>query len=656
MTRMIGWDTETHIVQPGLLAPPIVCHSFAYEERPVAEIDRRSSTIAFALKSPLTIAGANIAYDFGCLLAEEPDLFPLVWKAYEEGRVWDVLIGATLVAISQGRLRDGELYDIKGQKMKDDKGRMTSRYSLYNTTLEWLGKDTAKENDRFRLSYALLEHLPTEVWPPDAQQYPKDDAQNTLDCAIAQRDSGFNFTDLKVQAHAAFCAHLSAINGMRTDPKRVDDLKASLITKYNDLHRWAVEQKLLKLKTKTKPENGYSKDMATLKARVAAAYGGSPPTTEKGGISTSRETYEESNDPILEKFSEISAIEKQLTYLPTLEAATQAPMNTRCNILLSTGRASYDGLIQLMPRKGGIRNAFKARGTYVSVDYSAVEMATLAQVCLWTVGESKLAQAINDGLDPHCMIASDMDGSTYEDFYKQYKDGSAVHKDLRQAGKAGDFGYPGMMGPAKFVIAQRKAGFSVCQWLFRDGACGAHKVSSWQGRAWNGGQLCVRCIECSTKIRKTYTSTWTEVPKYWDWITGKLKLSDVLEQFVSHRLRGGLDAPQAANTLFQGLAADGAKRACIALTKEMYLDSQSPLFGSRLCVFAHDETIIDVPDHMDLHAAAFRQRDIMVEEMKKVCPDVKISGVPAAMKYWYKEAEDVYDANGKLIPWEPKSA
>lgn len=293
-------------------------------------------------------------------------------------------------------------------------------------------------------------------------------------------------------------------------------------------------------------------------------------------------------------------------------------------------------------------------GTFVSVDYAAVEMSTLAQVALWTVGESKLAEAINADQDPHCIIASNMTGSTYEEFYSQYKAGDKVLKDIRQAGKAGDFGYPGMMGAPKFVIAQRKAGHNVCEWIHRDGGCGTDKTLEWRGKTWDGGPLCIRCIEEAAKIKKAFLTTWTEVPKYWDWVMRKLEFDDKLTQFVSNRVRGGLTGPQGANTLFQGLAADGAKRAVIALTKEMYLDNRSPLYGSRLCIFAHDETIIDVPEHMDLHAAAYRQRDIMIEEMRKVCPDVKISAEPAAAKYWWKEMEPKFDENGKLIPWTPE--
>ena len=292
---------------------------------------------------------------------------------------------------------------------------------------------------------------------------------------------------------------------------------------------------------------------------------------------------------------------------------------------------------------------------YSSVDYAAVELSTLAQVCIWSVGESKLAEAINSGLDPHCIMAANMTGDTYEDFYARYKAGEPGLKDLRQAAKAANFGYPGMMGAPKFVVAQRKAGNSVCEWLHRDGACGTEKVSEYKGKTWDGGPLCYRCIETAAKLKKTYLTTWSEVPKYWDWVMNQLEFTDQVKQFVSGRLRGGVNGPQAANTFFQGLAADGAKRAVIALTKEMYLDRKSPLQGSRLNIFAHDETIITIPATMDLHDAAFRQRDVMVAEMQKVCPDGKISAQPAAMKYWSKGAEAVDNEAGRLIPWEPKA-
>lgn len=366
--KFVAWDLETHLIQPGLLSPPIVCHSFATKsfipgdgkslqtkENGILEIAGFLSDTGHVI-----IAGANVAFDFGCLLAERPDLFPLVWKAYEEGRVWDVQIAATLVAIAEGRLREGELFDKKGQKMKSN-GKITSRYSLNVCVQEWLGRTDAKDNDRFRMSYALLENTPIEYWPEDAKQYPIDDAVNTLEVAIAQRDSGFDFADLKVQCHAAFCAHLSAMVGLRTNSESVQKLKGELREKELELQKWAFEKGFLR----ANKDGTYSKDTKAIASAVTRGYGGSAPTTPKGGVSLSRETLEDSGDSDLERLAEIGKVQKLQTYIPTLEEAARVPLNVRPNILLSTGRASMEGLIQLIPRKGSVREAFCADRTWI---------------------------------------------------------------------------------------------------------------------------------------------------------------------------------------------------------------------------------------------------------------------------------------------------
>jgi hypothetical protein len=54
--------------------------------------------------------------------------------------------------------------------------------------------------------------------------------------------------------------------------------------------------------------------------------------------------------------------------------------------------------------------------------------------------------------------------------------------------------------------------------------------------------------------------------------------------------------------------------------------------------------------------AGKRQALIQVEEMSKVCPDMKkIKAEPAFMRRWYKEAEPIWE-NGLLVPWSPEEA
>jgi len=392
-----------------------------------------------------------------------------------------------------------------------------------------------------------------------------------------------------------------------------------------------------------------TKDMKALREAVYRAYDGLPPKTDKGDISTSREALVESGVEALEAFGELSKWEKLKTYADTLDALQGRPMNVQANPLLNTGRASYQGLIQLIPRKGGVRECFVPREgrVFCSVDYAAIEMSTLAQVCLWALGFSKLADAINADIDPHSLFAANMIGVGYEEFLERKKE--PIFAGYRQAAKAANFGFPGMMGGPTFVAAKKREGEKVCEWTYRDGQCGKlGKVREWKGRELKA-PLCARCIEEAEKLRRFYLNQWPEMPAYFNWVSAQ---GESVEHFVSKRVRGGCSGPAGANTRFQGLASDGAKAALRRMTREMYLDRGSALYGSRLVVFAHDETLLEIPEER-LHEAAYRQAEVMVAEMKRYVPDVKVKAAPAAMRYWTKKADEKFNADGKLIPWEP---
>lgn len=782
---LVAFDIESHKIQPGLLSPPICCGAFAFKHSSQLH-DRETALnqLVIVLAAGDTIAGQNIAYDFGCVLYHRPELFPLIWKAYEEGRVHDIGITATLNALGEGRLIEGDLFLRDGSKAK-------GRYSLDMLVKEWLGRDDAKANARFRTSYALLEGIPISDWPEDARQYPIDDVTNTLEVAEAQlKGPCLNLHDMPRQAHTAFCLHLGAMWGLRTDAEAVEKFATATLEQQAALKQKFLEHGIYRYEgPKKDPKRKITKDTKKLKALVEAAYLGSPPRTETGGVSTDRVTLEESHDPLLEELASVSKIDKLATYIPALREATQKPLNVRPNVLLSTGRSSYEGLIQLLPRRGGVRDCFVPRPgrVFSSVDYAAVELSTLAQVCIWTVGESVLGDAINQGLDPHSFFAARMVGMKYEDFMAR-RDAEKALKDKRQAAKACfaadtlvltprgwvpivqvttqdlvwdgeqwvshqgvldqgvrlterfaavaatpdheiltghgwrawsevrtnpslfqsalasaispsssgidectevessslkprlhvydllnagprhrftiltssgpiivsncNFGFPGMMGASKFVVAKRRESLRVCELIHRDGKCGSEKALEWKGRP-TDYPLCVRCLEEAEALRNFYLEMWPEVPEFWAWIQANIDPhDDGLVQFISKRRRAGVTGPSGANTMFQGLAADGAKAAVIALTKEMYDDNSSPLYGSRLVVFSHDETILEIPEER-AHEAAHRQAEVMVAEMKKYVPDVKVSAAPALMTKWLKDAEPVYN-EGRLVPWEPK--
>ena len=644
--KKIAIDFETHLIAPGNLAPRIVCGSFA--EGSVTRLHLREEALSLTkllLVNKVVLVGANIAYDFGCLLRHRPDCFPYVWDAYANQRVWDVQHVALLNAIAEGRLTDHGLFRKDGTKVQ------SGRYSLFECVLESLGRDNAKENDEYRLRYAEFDDVPLEQWPERAVQYPKDDALNTLQVADKQLADGYqNLHNAPAQSWAAFAMHLGAIWGIRTDPARVEEFATEVLQKQAELKERFQAEGFYRVGG-TKKEPKLVKNTQFIKDRVEKAYLGQPPRTEGGDVSADRVALEESGDELLEAFASVSKTDKLATYVPALREAARVPLNVKPNPILATGRSSYEGLIQLMPRKGGVRNCFKARDGYVfcSVDYSAIEMSGLAEACLELVGESVLADAINADMDPHSFFGAKMLGVEYDYFLKRKKE--PEFDLLRQAGKAANFGFPGMMGASKFVVAKRREGQRVCKWADPKSECGGEKVLVWKNRP-TDYPLCVACLEHAEKLRRIFLEAWPEVQRYWQIVGGLMDpADDSVVQLVSQRKRGGLSAPAAANTFFQGLTADGAKAAVVELTRRMYLDKQSALFGSRLVVFAHDETILEMPE-ATAHEAAHEQARVMVEEMQKFVRRVKVKAEPALMRYWYKEAQPVY-VDGRLVPWEP---
>jgi len=112
------------------------------------------------------------------------------------------------------------------------------------------------------------------------------------------------------------------------------------------------------------------------------------------------------------------------------------------------------------------------------------------------------------------------------------------------------------------------------------------------------------------------------------------------------RLRANASFCARHNTLFQGLAADGAKLALWKLWRA----------GFRLVNFLHDEVIVEVPQDANLKAQAEEISLLMIEGMREVVPDVRIEVEYAAASRWYKSAKAVYDQEGNLLLWAPKES
>lgn len=689
--RIVAVDTETHPIRPGLVVPRAVCVQTCELDRPISEPPSATvargpwvrefwsaSTAAICLSSEgvsvvralltdpeVRIVGQNIAFDLAVLVRAAPDLFPLVWRAYADGRVEDIRLREKLLLLAEGRLAD------EGESG----GRLQEKFDLAATVRRHFGADLSEDKhgaDSWRLRYRELEHLPPESWPAEARRYAIDDARWTLAVWYSQRvQAGNEIPDSLEQAKHAWWMHLMGAWGVRTDPVAVAKLRTSLEHELSRMDAICRGAGLLREYRKRDGTLERTQDRKALQALVTAEYDGDPPMTAgrvRDGervpeVSTSKETLTARIDTpamdrhdealvagvapeearrraateagvpearidrwaVLRAVAERAHTEKILsTYVPALEEGTVRAICPRWNSLVASGRVScIDPNLTNLPRKGGVRACYVPRPgwLYAIADYSFIELVTLAQTCVDWYGRSAMADAINAGLDPHLDMAASLLGIDYAEARRRKGDPEVVR--MRQAAKAYNFGFPGGLGPAKMVDYARVA-YGV-----------------------------VMSLDEAKQRREDWYRKWPEMRQYHADV-GRLtdRGEAAIVQPASGRVRGGCNFPAAANSYFQGRTADGAKRAGWRISRECY-EGPGALYGCRVVAFVHDEFVVEVPAERASDAAE-RLAEVMVAGMAEVVPDVRVSVEAVLVDRWHKGAQPIRDAAGRLTVWNPK--
>ena len=622
MRTPIAIDTETcaTIGYKGIAAPPLVCLTYcAGEESGIVHVngrtdDARNETLHSFLKIGLpeilksrsgVLVGANIAFDVGVLCNTYPDLLPLFFDLYEQGKIEDVQLNQRLIDIATGHFPH-----LRG-------------YSLARCAKRRL--DLEMDKDTWRLKYHELLDVPCDQWPAGARDYAIGDAVTTRDVWLAQyataEERGVLETlkDGRVQAGPAFALWLTSARGIRTDAVAVEAYKQILLKEQGELRAQLIEYELLRKDNTRNTKNA--------QARMQAI---NPDCemTPTGKPSMSAEACKSSGDAVLIAYSRYTSLGHTLAnYITALEKGVTWPIQTYFTPLLATGRTSSSRPnIQNQKREAGVRECFIPRDGFVflACDFSNAEMHTFAQVLLGLFGESKLADALNAGKDAHLVFAAVLMGIGYDEALSRYKAGDTEVKKYRQRAKAANFGYPGGLGAETFLAYAR-------------------------------GYGAMMTLNESQALKDAWLHTYPEVQQYFKWINAQQ--SDVdgkfyITQPVSGRLRGGMTYCQACNTTFQGLASDGAKAALFAVVRECYIGS---LRGSYVVNFVHDELILEVPDDAnEMDRVANSVSAIMAREFNKFVPDCPTEAEPALARRWSKSMELVRDAQGRITVWEPE--
>jgi hypothetical protein len=658
---IVSLDTETCLIRPGLLAPPLVCASVAdatnsyelyhhTEARPLVEA---------LLESDVTIVGDNVAFDFSVICAKWPDLMPRVFEVYWADRVSDTEIREKLNHIATGMYRGFKTIDGKTEKLN---------YALADIARRRLKIEL--EKGTWQLRFGELIDTPLADWPEEARDYAIGDAVVTLavwqdqqqeeESEISAERPRF-FEDEFRQSRAAWWLQLMACWGMITNPEGVrafarqtqqkydaiaEDLEAAgLLRSDGTRNVKAVKDRVVAAYLKrARDELGVSekalvetkliidgKDVRTVislngkeaKTFIEMTPGGK---TGKHQPKTDADVCEHSGDEVLQNYAELSSLKKTFsTDIPLLERAVRVPLKVHYDSLLATGRTSSSPNVQNLPTEVGVRECFCPRPgwIYATADYSGFELRTWSQVCITRLGQSRMAEVLRAGVDPHIELACRIMGISYEEAaldYKRDPKGRVYHP--RQASKAANFGFPGGLGVKRWrAYARKNYGVSVTP-------------------------------EKSEEIKQFWFDSWPESKLYFEWVADRCEdIFPLFQQLGSNRYRGDVKFTEAANSMFQGLAADAAKAAGFLIARACYVDESSQLFGCRPVNFVHDEFIVEVPDNDGAHDAAVELARLMVVGASGFLPDVPPVAEPMLTRTWSKKAKPVRDASGRLVPW-----
>ena len=609
--RYIGIDSETHLIEPGNLAPPIVCLSWCdgADGGVMLPNEARTQLKTWLSDPQVRLVAHNARFDMGVFFFCFPELQPLIWQAYCEDRIYCTLVAQKLIKIAYGH-----------SKFDPRSGKRPS-YSLAACVSDLLdeqveGKDAA---DAWRYRYVELEGVPLDEWPTEAYTYALKDAWYCL--RLCERQNRETLATLYDQVRADFALHLYSCEGLHTDPVAVEKLESEV--------QASIDVAMVDLKgAGIYRENG-TKDLSVVRRLVRTAYRHETPLTLKGQVQTSAAVLRESGDPLLHKLASISGDQKLMTtYVPLLKAGTETPIQPYWNVLVDSGRTSCSRPnMQNLPRRGGVRECFIAKDgeVLIACDYSLAELCSLAHLLQVKYGHSQMGEVLREGKDLHWATAAAILGLDYNEVIRRSKEPKM--KETRQLAKAASFGIPGGLGALRFS--------EFCQ------SYGIENMD----------------IEQAGDLRNQWLAEYPEVMAYFDDVSlqcaaGGGTANDT--HAITGYQRGDCTYTSLCNHGFQHLTAHAAKRAIWEVTRRCYSEPESRLYGFAPLVFVHDEIIISGPRERAA-AAAVELGEVMRQEMDKILTTVPIRTQCTMMRRWYKDAYPVYDGDGNLCCWEPES-
>lgn len=661
----------------------------------------------------------NVAFDVPVMLEEQAqrgEQTPIenLWEMVDAGQCHDVMLLDQLVRLGEGRapFHQRSLADVAADLLGTELEKQDSPREHYEILLTEDYRDIPPEFYEYAARDSRATLLAFEKLWPKAWEIHNAHVRSDSDEADPERATSWAPLTEQIQVRGAL-----ALNRMSNEGVKVDCVRLKAIIRQTEeglkeaIKRFEADEsvktfermegaRILKHRAKGAVEltqkGGPSKSLKLVRKffmELCSKHGEQPPRTRKGFVCAARDDYvgmsAYETEAVFEKHFRLQDLVALLTKCKEIQLhiTRDGAVHSRYITLKNTGRtSSIAPQIQNLPRQGSIRRCFVPRKgcLFYGVDYSAIELASLASICRHRYGYSKLGDRIVRNEDPHRFTAAQILGKPLEE----------VTKDERQAAKVVNFGVPGGMG-AQALANQARTTYGVemseeeaARWKeelirkvypeigeFLDDylgrfICGILGISEEQivddlielteadgfshnARDWILG-CCERALRTGQKADgEPYNNGWAR--KVWEGLRKAYLLSRSVKGKANERIEAALrdedtgrsiarlffptravtltgrvwsdvNYRQAHNAQFQGLAADGAKLALYRLVRE----------GYRPLIFVHDEVILEVRDDHSKEKVAAEIGRVLIEEMAHVISDVSIRVEGKFMQRWEK--------------------
>lgn len=358
-----------------------------------------------------------------------------------------------------------------------------------------------------------------------------------------------------------------------------------------------------------------------------------------------------------------------------------------------------------------VRGCFVPRPGNVlcSVDYSSLELVCVAEITYNLFGEESVHwQKVNADYNMHAFLGAQLaasldpefstwcedlgiDLTNFDDVYGAFmllkKENPEFFGAWRKLAKPTGLGFPGGLGP-KTMLEFAKNNYGVNFITIAEDRAEEHPEEfdePTKSVLWHANDLyemkpadfewnpTLRGIQLASLIRdNVWHATYPEMRPYFKHISDDCV--DEVNPVIGHDEESGREIAGLCYTTPLGMfraacsftacangkamqspAAEGAKNAVFNAVRAVRdATRQSILYGCRVVNFVHDELIFELPDEGpdSLHDRATEIQRIMEDSMSVVIKNTKVKTEAALMRRWKKEADPVFDAEGRLTIWE----